>query len=403
MGKSSGGSQTVSNKTELPDWVNQAAQKNLNASYQVAGNMMGPYSGQRVAGMSPTQLADINAVQRNVGSTNPAFAYAQNAAADVTNYNPAQVKAGSLSGANLSNYMNPYTQNVINSGLQSLDIQRQQALNQVGDQAVRTGAFGGSRQGVSEGITNAGAAMQAGQLASGLQAQNFAQAQTGAQNDINRNFQGQLANQQAGLAGAGLNLQAANNLGTLAEQGQNSFLRGAAAGLTGQDALQAQRQAQLNAARQYYGEQQQFPLQQLQIPLQALGMTPYGSTSTQTSPGPSSNYGASALGGAGVGAQIGSMFGPVGAGAGAGFGALLGLLSDENEKTNIQKLGKDPQTGLPMYAYDYKSDVAAAKRGGTPMPPKRVGPMAQDIERTQFGSVGEIGGKKVIRSLGFGG
>ena len=401
MGKSSGGSQTVSNKTELPDWVNQAAQKNLNASYQVAGNMMGPYSGQRVAGMSPTQLSDINAVQQNVGSTNPAFAYAQNAAADVTNYNPAQVQAGSLSKANLSNYMNPYTQNVINSGLQSLDIQRQQALNQVGDQAVRTGAFGGSRQGVSEGITNAGAAMQAGQLASGLQAQNFAQAQTGAQNDINRNFQGQLANQQAGLAGAGLNLQAANNLGTLAEQGQNSFLRGAAAGLTGQDALQAQRQAQLNAARQYYGEQQQFPLQQLQIPLQALGMTPYGNTSTQTSPGPSSNYGYSALGGAGVGAQIGSMFGS--GGAGAGFGALLGLLSDENEKTNIQKLGEDPQTGLPMYAYDYKSDVAAAKRGGTPMPPKRVGPMAQDIERTQFGSVGEIGGKKVIRSLGFGG
>jgi len=328
MGKSSGGgTQTVSNKTEYPDWVNNAAQKNLNASYQVAGNMMGPYSGQRVAGMSPTQLSDINAVQQNVGSTNPAFAYAQGTAADLTNYNPAQVNAGSLSGTDLSGYMNPYTQNVINSGLQSLDIQRQQALNQVGDQALRTGAFGGSRQGVSEGVTNAGSAMQAGQLASGLQAQNFAQAQSAAQNDINRNLQAQLANQQAGLSGAGLNLQAANNLGTLAGQGQNSFLQGAAAGLTGQEALQAQQQAQLDAARQYYTEQQQFPIQQLQIPLQALGATPYGGTTTQTSPGPTSNLGLSGLGGGLAGARIGSMLLPgVGTGIGAIGGGLLGLL-----------------------------------------------------------------------------
>jgi hypothetical protein len=410
MGKSSGGgTQTVVNKTDLPQWVTDAAQKNLNASYDVSSNLMGPYQGQRVAGMTGGQLQDINNVQQNVGSTQPAFGYAQNTAAGLTNYQPGQINAGSLAGTDLSSYMNPYTQNVINSGLQSLDIQRQQALNQVGDQALRTGAFGGSRQGVSEGVTNAGAAMQAGQLASGLQAQNFAQAQAAAQNDLNRNLQAQTANQQAGLSGAGLNLQAANNLGTLAAQGQNSFLQGNAAALAGQEGIQNQNQQQLAAQQQAYQEQQQFPVQQLQIPLQALGATPYGQSSTQTSPGPSTNLGYSALGGAGVGAQIGNMLMPATAtsmglgGYGAGAGALLGLLSDEDEKTNIQKLGKDPRTGLPMYAYDYKSDVAAAKRSGKPMPPKRVGPMAQDIEKTQFGSVGEIGGKKVIRSLGFGG
>jgi hypothetical protein len=328
MGKSSGGgTQTVTNKTEYPDWVNNAAQKNLNAAYQVAGNMMGPYTGQRVADMTPTQMSDINAVQQNIGSTNPAFAYAQNTAADLTGYQPAQVNAGSLTNADLSGYMNPFTQNVINSGLQSLDIQRQQALNQVGDQALKTGAFGGSRQGISEGVTNAGAAMQAGQLASQLQAQNFAQAQQAAQNDINRNLQAQLANQQAGLSGAGLNLTAANNLGTLAAQGQNSFLQGAAAGLTGQEAIQANQQAQLDAAKQAYTEQQQFPLQQLQIPLQALGATPYGGTTTQTSPGPTSNLGLSALGGGLAGARIGSMLLPgVGTGIGAIGGGLLGLL-----------------------------------------------------------------------------
>jgi hypothetical protein len=214
--------------------------------------------------------------------------------------------------------MNPYTQNVINSGLSALDQQRMQALNQVGDTAVRTGAFGGSRQGISEGVTNANAAAGAGNLASQLMAQNFTQAQAAATNDLQRNYQMQAANQQAGLTGAQLNLAGALGLGTLAEQGQNSFLKGTAAAMTGQDAISGQNQRQLDALRQLYTEQQQFPLQQLQIPLQALGMTPYGQTQTTTAPGGSS----SPLMGAAGGALAGAQFGPWGAAA----GGLIGLL-----------------------------------------------------------------------------
>jgi Chaperone of endosialidase len=402
MSKGSGsGTQTVVNQTQLPQWVQDAAQKNLNAAYQVSGNLIGPYQGQRVASMVPGQLQDINSLQNNVGSANPAFAYAQNTAANLTNYQPGQVNAGSLAGTDLSSYMNPYTQNVVNSGLQALDIQRQQALNQIGDQAIKTGAFGGSRQGISEGITNAGAAMQAGNLAAQLQAQNFGQAQNAATNDINRNLQAQLANQQAGLNGAGLNLSAANNLGSLAAQGQNSFLQGTAAALAGQENLQQQNQAQLTAQQQAYQEQQQFPLQQLQVPLQALGLTPYGSSSTQTMTGGTANPWLTGLGAASTGIGILSGMNNLGLFGAGGLGAMLGL-SDEREKTNIQKLGNDPRSGLPMYAYDYKSDVEAAKRKGEPMPPKRVGPMAQDIEKVAPGAVGRIGGKRVV-SLGFGG
>lgn len=289
MGKDSGGSQTVVNKTELPQWVQDAGQKNLAAAYDVSANMLGPYTGPRVAGMTNGQQADIAGLQNNVGSTNPAFGYAQNQAAGLTNYTPGQVQAGQLASTDLSSYMNPFTQNVINSGLQGLDVQRRQALNQIGDQAVRAGAFGGSRQGVSEGVTNAGSALQAGNLASQLMGQNFSQAQTAAQNDLNRNFQAQTANQQAGIQGAGLNLQAAGQLGNLAAQGQSSFLQGNAAALAGQEATQAQAQKDIAAQQQAYTEAQQFPLQQLQIPLQALGATPYGQMNTQTGPGPSSN------------------------------------------------------------------------------------------------------------------
>jgi len=376
MGKSSG-SQTTTQQTQLPQWVQNAGQKNLNAAYQVSGNMMGPYSGQRVAGMTSGAQGDINAIQNNVGSTNPAFAYAQGAAGDLTNYQPGQVNAGSLPQTDLSGYMNPYTQNVINSGLQSLDMQRQQALNGIGDQAIHTGAFGGSRQGISEGITNAGAAMQAGNLASNLMNQNFMQAQGAAQNDLNRNFQGQIANQQAGLSGAGMRLNAANSLGALAGQGQSAFLQGTGAALAGQGAIQQQNQAQLDAQRQAYGEQQQFPLQQLQIPLQALGMTPYGSTTTSSTP----TSGSSFLSG------FGALLGGVGSLA-PFFGA-----SDEKMKTDIEKMGKDPASGLDMYAYRYKGDPKSY--------PKVVGPMAQDIEKKYPDQVVDVGGRKAV-NLGFG-
>lgn len=376
MGKSSG-SQTSTTQVKLPAWVEAAGQKNLNAAYQVSGNMMGPYSGQRVADLPTGQLANINALQQNVGATNPAFAYAQNAAAGLTNYQPGQVNAGQLSGTDLSSYMNPYTQNVIQSGMNAIDAQRMQALNQTGDQALRAGAFGGSRQGVLEGVTNAAAANQAGQLASQLMSQNFAQAQAAAQNDINRNLQAQQLNQAAGLQGAGLNLSAANQLGNLATAGQDSFLRGLQAAMTGQQALQSQNQNVLDAQRQYYTEQQQFPLQQLQIPLQALGVTPYGSTTTQSTPTSGSPF-LSGLGG------FLSLFGGG------------GLFSDKNEKTDIKKLGRDPATGLDMYAYRYKGDPKSY--------PKVVGPMAQDIEKAYPGSTEKIDGKMVVKgSLGFGG
>lgn len=372
-GGGKGGSQTTTSQVKLPAWVEAAGQKNLDAAYQVSGNMLGPYSGQRVADMTSGQLGNINAIQNNVGATNPAFAYAQNASAGLTNYQPGQVNPSQLSGTDLSSYMNPFTQSVIASGMNAIDAQRMQALNQVGDQAIRTGAFGGSRQGIVEGVTNAAAANQAGQLASQLMGQNFSQAQAAAQNDINRNLQAQAYNQSAGLQGAGLNLNAANQLGSLASQGQQSFLTGLQAAMAGQQGIQGQNQNILDAQRQYYTEQQQFPLQQLQIPLQALGVTPYGSTTTQSTP------------------TSGSPFL-------SGLGMLMSFpfSSDKNEKTDIKRLGTDPATGLDMYAYRYKGDPKSY--------PKVVGPMAQDIEKKYPGATAKVGNSMVVKgSLGFGG
>lgn len=462
-GGSSGGTQTVVNKTELPGWLQGHAENALNQSINVSQAMLGPYQGPRYASLTDGAVANIAALQQNVGATNPAYAYAQNAAAGLTNYVPQnvsasaigapstvtasrigntptvtadQVQAGMLAGTDLSSYMNPYTQNVIASGLSALDAQRMQALNQVGDQFAKAGAFGGSRQGVAEGVTNSGAAAQAGALAANLMAQNFSQAQNAATADINRNLQAQgmnqsanlnaanatagynmqgslanqqaqmaaalanqnasmqtnmfnaqnslqaqLANQAAGLQGAGLNLAAANAVGNLASQGQNAFLQGTMAAMGGQQQYQQDLQNQINAEMQAYQEAQQFPLQQLQVPLMAIGAVPYGTTTTSTGPAPQQNQGNPWLQGVGA---LGSLAG--------GIGSLISA-SDERLKTDIKELGPDPATGVPMYAYRYKDDPKSY--------PKVVGPMAQDVEKMAPGAVREIGGRKVISNLGF--
>jgi hypothetical protein len=80
------------------------------------------------------------------------------------------------------------------------------------------------------------------------------------------------------------------------------------------------------------------------------------------------------------------------------FGLGFDILSksDEGLKTNKEKIGKDPQTGLLMWAYDYKSDVEKSKKTGEPMPAKRVGPMAQEVEQKYPGSTKKIDGKMMI-------
>ena len=385
--------QQATTTTQLPAWVQQAGQQNYNLAQQIGQQQMGQYyTGQRVADMNQGQLNAINALNNNVGSYDPAYNSAMNTATSLQGYNPNQVNAQSLAGTNLNQYMNPYTNNVINSSLALLDQQRQNNLNTNHDQAISSNAFGGSRQALQDAVTNSQYGLQGANMAANLYNQNYLNAQNAAQQDIANNMQSQLANQNAGLQGANLNLNAANQLGNLASGQQQNFLNAQNAVLAGSGMLQQQQQNQLGAAQQQFADMQQSYINPLNMQIAALANTPYNTSTSSNSSGftsqlyqPTSNSAILS----GIGGALG------------GLGALGKFMSDEDEKTNIKKLGKDPITGIPMYAYDYKDDVEEAKEKGEPMPPKRVGPMAQDIEKVAPKKVQKVGGKKVV-NLGFG-
>lgn len=375
MGKSSG-NQTVTNKTELPRWVEDFAKSSLKDADKVEEGLTPPYQGQLVAGFNDRQNSAVDAMGSAVGSTQPAYGAAQNYASGVAGYQPNQVQGQSFLNNDISKYMSPYTSAVKNSALQTLDDQRLRSLNQAGDSAISSGAFGGSRHGVMEGTLNAEAAKAAGQMSASIDDQAYRQGLGAMEGDMARAQQAALANQSAGLQGAGLNLQGAATMGDLATQGQQTFLQGAQAALTGGDRLQLQNQSELDADRARYDQMRGYPLEQLNIRMAALGMVPYGSTSTQTTPTTGSPF-LTGLGTAASLASLAPMFG----------------FSDRTMKTDIKKVGKDADTGLNMYSYRYKGDPKTY--------PKVVGPMAQEVAKKYPDQVKKVSGKLAV-NLGFG-
>ena len=299
MGKSSAPQQTVQ-KTELPPWLNEAAQKNLDIADQLASRPYQPYGGSTLAGFAPEQQQAFGMAQQNVGAYQPALTAGMGAAARGAYYDPQMVSAPSFLQGNIQEYMNPYISEVEQRATSNAERALQQQMNQISGQAIQSRAFGGSRQGIAEGVAAAEGARGIGDLSAQLRAQGFQQAAALQQADQARQMQASLANQQAGLSGASLGLQGAGVLGNLAQQRQQLGLTDVGAvGAIG-EAQQAQAQRALDDAYARFVEQRDFPTQQLNLRLAAVGATPYGQTTTQTSTGGPQGSGiATALGAGG--------------------------------------------------------------------------------------------------------
>ena len=246
---------------------------------------------------------------------------------------------GQIASANLAAYQNPYNQQVIDASMGDLERQRQMQMNTMGGQASTAGAFGGSRHGVAEALTNEGFARQGGQLAANLRQSGFTNAQNMAQQDI-----------QNRLAGSTQRLAAGSQLGSVANLGFNM-------GQTVNENLmkqglsqQAMQQALIDSAKQQFTGYTNAPGQSLSYMTSALGATPVpqGQT-TSSSPG---------------------IFDYLTTGA-----ALYGA-SDIRLKTSITKI-KDVD-GVNVYAWQWNDK--AREIGVSDQP--TVGVMAQEIALT---------------------
>ena len=296
------------------------------ANFQQAQGVAGALPVQQFAGYNPMYQAGEEALV-NTALAGPGISgtdLAAQMAAYGGIYQPAQISAQQTNlsmgqgPGSIGSYMNPYTSEVRTNALADLESARRAAIQQTGERATAARAFGGSRQGVAEALTNQGFAKQAATLGTTLNEQAFNQAMAMQQADINRMSAADIANQQAGLQGAQLRLGGASQLGNLAAQQQALRLGGAQAVMGAGGARQALDQQQMDAIRN-------IGLQRLGVVQSSLGAQPANLGMVATTPY-TQNVGAGALGGALAGAQLGSVVPGIGTAIGAIGGGILGLL-----------------------------------------------------------------------------
>lgn len=338
---------TTTTQTQAPPpYVAEAQQNLMNA----AGSLTLPFvvggpPSYPVAGFTPDQemafaLARNQAQEANTG--NMARAGAQNMFTQAVGVTPDGVNNFT------QQYMNPYTRDVVGTTTQQLTEANDKQLAAIRARQAAEGSYGGNRGALEE-------------------------------MEQNRNFGNTLANTTANLNQSGYNTAQA-----LANQNitQNAGWENQSRLFNAQQVMTAnqqswQQQMQALQALLGTGEQQRTLAQQaLGVPYQMLdifrGVVPQ------------------AVGGTTSGSASQPIYGRSGLDTALGLGTMAaGIFSDRTMKTDIQKLGKDEDTGLDMYAYRYKGDPKDT--------PKVVGPMAQDVEKHYPGSTKRVGGKLMIK------
>jgi len=361
--QSSGSSNQVS-QVILPPWVDKAGQENVAEAGRIAALPYQGYEGTVVPEFDQRTTDTLQWMLDNAGTYQSQYDEAGNATR-------ALQARGDVQAGDLKKYMNPYTDEVERRAIANAERSGQLAQRKLEAQAGQAKAFGGSRQAIQQAVQGAETTRGIGDLSAQIRERAYDAGTKAQQADWGRQFK----NVDTGMA---LSKQQAE-LAKAAQQGLTSDYFQM---LSGGKMLEDKSREQLEETYRKFAEKRDYPKEGLALRLSALGMTPYGRTEI-TNKNESSVSNSKSSGGMDFGGMLGG---------GLGLLQLLGAGSDRDLKTNIEKIGHDPDTDLPVYIYDYKEDVKGKKVVG----PKRVGYMAQDVEKKYPRAVKKISGKRVI-------
>jgi hypothetical protein len=380
-GSGGGGGGTSTQITDVPDWAKPYAKKGLGqaaALTDISKNPYQTYDGERQADFTDLQNQAFTGAQ-NMGPSE-AMGTAANMAGTAglgalnagANFNPYQT--GQFGGQTAQNYMNPYMQNVV--GIQQREAQRTADIASTGRnaQAVKSGAFGGSRQAIMDAEANRNLSTQMGDI----QAQGLNQAYNQGQQQFNTE---QALGEQSKQFGNSLGMQgfqtALTGAGQLANIGQQTF---------GQEMDVNKLQQQYGTQQQAFDQQgkendyqdflnqQRYPYQQLEFMNSMLRGTPMGTVQSMYQPAPSQLSQIAGLGATAYGMSRMAEGGDV-KGYAVG-GGITGLLND----TQLQERTQSPtvSTLARMAAQDEMQDRAQMRAGAAMQAPQDDQPTVAD-------------------------
>ena len=188
--------------TRQAPFLEDYARKLLESSYQATQTPI-DIPNIQVAGFTPDQQKAVTATREGIGGFQPFLSGADTSLRGVMGQ-PSVANTFGASG--LSQFMNPYTESVIDATQADIARQGGIAQNQVNANAVGAGAFGGSRQAIANQELQRNVMDQQAKTGSQLRATGFESALQQSRNLADaqlreRSLQGSLAGQLAGLGG----------------------------------------------------------------------------------------------------------------------------------------------------------------------------------------------------------
>ena len=262
------GTETTIQQVVYPQQIEEAQQQLLNSIFGVTDPATGVYTPglvdqsttvpqQQVQGFTDPQQAAFNLTQQGIGAFQPYLTSAlgqQFGAAGTLGQGVQSLQGMDFDPSNISQFMDPYQQNVTQEALKEIDRQSAMAGNQLAGKAVGAGAFGGSRFGLQQSeLARNTADLKSRRIFEDL-SRNFQQAQAAQQATNQQMMQqgqvfGQLANQQGNIGGQiaqlgqaqqqlGMNdVQSLMGIGSLQQQLGQNILNTNTANLAAQQAL----------------------------------------------------------------------------------------------------------------------------------------------------------------------
>lgn len=237
-----GGSQNMPQMQTMDMPASRGIMRTMDMPFQ-RGNMamprqqfQGPSAGLDAAQSALNRISNTN-IQAPVTQTaltqsqgyDPAFANreqlgqaSQANAAQINQGDVRQVNGGSfLDGKGISEYQNPYTQQVVDQSLKDIERARKLQEQSLNSSAASVGAFGGTRAEIAKAENNRNFLDQAARTSSQLRSQGFDTAANLKGQDLNRGFSAQQANQGRDMNIANTNVGNRQNV-NLANQGANN-------------------------------------------------------------------------------------------------------------------------------------------------------------------------------------
>ena len=253
--------QTTQTVPILPEYLEQPTEQMANTLGQLMGQPLN-VPAQQVAGFTPTQQAAMMQAYGGIGAYRPFLddaRLAQLAGAQTVGQGVQALQGMNVGPDAYKPFFDQYQADVTAEAVKEIDRQSQMAQNQLAGQAVKAGAFGGSRFGIQQSeLARNAADLKSRRVVEDL-SRNFQQAQASARAANQQRMQqgqmfGQLGQMTSGIGGA------MAGLGAQAQQlGQSDVSQ-----LMGIGGLQQQLDQQLlNTAYQNQLALQNAPFQQL--------------------------------------------------------------------------------------------------------------------------------------------